>query len=218
MTRASNTTLAGTLIIARHHESEWNKEGMWTGTRDVHLTQYGFLKSNEMGALLKDTRIDQAYASMQVRAIETLSCMLTTLELYHVPAEYVHALDERSYGDYTGKNKWEMEKTIGADAFEAMRRDWDYPVPNGETLKMVYERVVPFYMSVILPLLKAGRNVLVVSHGNALRALTMYLESIAPEKAREVEMLFGAVVLYHVDDEGKMQNKEVRKVESKVNA
>jgi len=211
-------TLPGTLIIARHHESEWNKEGMWTGTRDVHLTQYGFQKSNEMGELLRDTRIDAAYASMQVRAIETLSCMLTTLQLYHVPAEYVHALDERDYGDYTGKNKWEMEKLIGEEAFEAMRRDWDSPVPSGETLKMVYERVVPFYRSVVLPLLKAGRNVLLVSHGNALRALTMYLESIPPQKAREVEMLFGAVVLYHVDEEGKMQSKEVRKAGGTVNA
>ena len=178
--------LEGTLIIARHHESEWNKEGLWTGTRDVHLTQYGFTKSNEMGLLLKDTRIDQAYASMQVRAIETLSCMLNTLELYNVPAEYVHALDERSYGDYTGKNKWEMEKLIGEAAFESMRRDWEYPIPNGETLKMVYERVVPFYHAVILPLLTTGRNVLVVSHGNALRALMIYLESIPFEKAHEV--------------------------------
>jgi 2,3-bisphosphoglycerate-dependent phosphoglycerate mutase len=69
-----------------------------------------------------------------------------------------------------------------------------------------------------VPLLQAGRNVLVVSHGNALRALTMYLESIPPQKAREVEMLFGAVVLYKVDGEGKMLEKEVRQVESKVNA
>jgi 2,3-bisphosphoglycerate-dependent phosphoglycerate mutase len=210
--------LPGKLIIARHHESEWNKEGMWTGTRDVHLTQNGFAKSGEMGELLRDTRIDQAYASMQVRAIETLSCMLNTLELYHVPAEYVHALDERDYGEYTGKNKWEMEKKIGEEAFESMRRDWDYPVPNGETLKMVYERVVPFYRSVILPLLEAGRNVLVVSHGNALRAFMMYLESIPPEKAREVEMLFGAVVIYQINEEGKMVDKEVRQVPSHVNA
>lgn len=211
-------TLPGTLIIARHHESEWNKAGLWTGTRDVHLTQYGFAKSNEMGLLLKDTPIDNAYASMQVRAIETLSCMLYTLKLYSVPSEYVHALDERDYGDYTGKNKWEMEKLIGEEAFESMRRDWDYPVPRGETLKMVYERVVPFYRAVVLPLLAAGRTVLIVSHGNALRALMMYLESIPPEKARSVEMLFGAVVLYHVSDEGKMVDKEVRSVESKVNA
>lgn len=211
-------TLPGTLIIARHHESQWNKAGMWTGTRDVHLTEYGFLKSNEMGALLTQVPIDQAYASMQVRAIETLSCMLNTLMLYHVPAEYVHALDERDYGDYTGKNKWEMEKLIGEEAFESMRRDWDYPIPHGETLRMVYERVVPFYRAVILPLLAAGENVLVVSHGNALRALTIYLESIPTEKARDVEMLFGAVVLYRVDEEGRMINKEVRQVESKVNA
>lgn len=211
-------TIPGTLIIARHHESEWNKVGMWTGTRDVHLTQYGFAKSNEMGTLLKDVRIDNAYASMQVRAIETLSCILNTLELFHVPAQYVHALNERDYGDYTGKNKWEMEKIIGEEAFESMRRDWDYPVPNGETLKMVFERVVPFFRTVALPLLQAGRNVLIVSHGNALRALMMYLESIPPEKARDVQMLFGALVLYQVDHEGKMVHKEVRTVESKVNA
>ena len=211
-------TLPGKLIIVRHHESEWNKKGMWTGTRDVHLTQNGFAKSAEMGELLRDTRIDFAYASMQVRTIETLSCMLNTLELYHVPAEYVHALNERDYGEYTGRNKWEMEKKIGEEAFEKMRRDWDYPVPNGETLKMVYERVVPFYKSVVLPQLEAGRNVLIVSHGNALRALMIYLQSIPFEKAREVEMLFGAVVLYTINEEGKMVSKEVRQVESDVNA
>ncbi len=155
---------------------------------------------------------------MQVRSIETLSCMLTTLELYHVPAEYVHALDERDYGDYTGKNKWEMEKLIGEEEFEKMRRDWDYPIPNGETLKMVYERVVPFYLKTVLPLLSSGQTVLVVSHGNALRALEMFLESISPEDAKHVKMLFGAVVLYHVDAEGKMIDKEVRTVESDVGA
>jgi 2,3-bisphosphoglycerate-dependent phosphoglycerate mutase len=211
-------TLPGTLIIARHHESEWNKKGMWTGTRDVHLTEYGFEKSKEMGALIQGTRIDNVFASMQVRSIETLSCMLNELEQYHVPAEYTHALDERDYGDYTGKNKWEMEKTIGKEAFDDIRRNWDCPVPNGETLKMVYERVVPFYCGKIVPLLAAGHNVLVVSHGNALRALTIYMESIPHEQAANVEMLFGAVVLYHVDEQGKMIDKEARKVASEVNA
>lgn len=210
--------LPGTLIIARHHESEWNKKGMWTGTRDVHLTQYGFEKSNEMGALLGDTRIDNAFASMQVRSIETLSCMLNTLGLFHIPSQYVHALDERDYGDYTGKNKWEMKEAIGEEAFDHMRRDWDYPIPNGETLKMVYERVVPFYMDVVVPLLATGRNVLIVSHGNALRALMLYLESIPTEKAQDVAMLFGAVVLYQVDADGKMISKDVRETVSEVNA
>lgn len=210
--------LSGTLIIARHHESEWNKKGMWTGTRDVHLTPYGFEKSNEMGKLLKDTPINAAFASMQVRSIETLSSMLTTLELYHVPAQYVHALDERDYGDYTGKNKWDMKEAIGEEAFDHMRRDWNYPIPNGETLEMVYERVVPFYTDTVLPLLASGQNVLLVSHGNALRALMIYLESIPTEKAAELEMLFGAVVLYRVNEDGKMVHKEVRETESQVPA
>lgn len=210
--------LSGTLIIARHHESEWNKKGMWTGTRDVHLTQYGFEKSNEMGKLLTDTRIDAAFASMQVRSIETLSCMLNTLGMYHVPAQYVHALDERDYGDYTGKNKWEMKEAIGEEAFDHMRRDWAYPIPNGETLEMVYERVVPFYTETVLPLLAGGKNVLLVSHGNALRALMIYLESIPTEKVAELEMLFGAVVLYQVNEDGKMTHKEVRAIVSDVPA
>ncbi len=208
----------GTLIIARHHESEWNKQGVWTGTRDVHLTQYGFEKSGEMGALLKGVRIDNVFASMQVRSIETLSCMLNTLDQHQVPAEYSHALDERDYGEYTGKNKWDMEQLLGEEVFEHVRRDWDYPVPGGETLRQVYERVVPFYLEKVVPLLRAGRNVLIVSHGNALRALMLYVESIPKEEARNLEMLFGAVVLYQVDDQGLMQHKDVRTVESKVNA
>jgi 2,3-bisphosphoglycerate-dependent phosphoglycerate mutase len=211
-------TLPGTLIIARHHESEWNKAGLWTGTRDVHLTPYGLKKSEEMGMLLKDIPPDYAFASGQVRTDETLIAMLKTLGIKSINGESSPALNERDYGDYTGKNKWEMKELVGDEAFENIRRNWDCPVPHGETLKMVYERVVPFYCNTILPLLRAGHRVLVVSHGNALRALTLYLESIPTEKAREVEMLFGAVVLYHVDDEGKMVDKEVREVESKVNA
>lgn len=210
--------LPGTLIIARHHESEWNKKGMWTGSRDVHLTEYGFLKSHEMGKLLEGERIDRAFASTQVRSLETLSCMLETLGLTDVPIVRASELNERDYGDYTGKNKWEMKEAVGEEVFNHMRRDWDYPIPNGETLQMVYERVVPFYVEVVVPLLAAGRNVLIVSHGNALRALMIYLESIPTEKAQDVAMLFGAVVLYQVDAEGKMVSKDVRETVSEVNA
>jgi 2,3-bisphosphoglycerate-dependent phosphoglycerate mutase len=212
-------TISGTLIIARHHESEWNKEGKWTGTRDVHLTEYGFKKSEEMGLLINGMQIDAAYASMQVRSIETLSCMLNVLQEYHVPSiQYATELNERDYGDYTGMNKWDMKKAVGEEAFESMRRDWNYPIPHGETLKMVYARVVPFYLEKILPQLKEGKTVLVVSHGNALRALMTYLESIPEEHVRDLEMLFGAVVLYRVDEEGKMVSKDIRTVTSEVHA
>ncbi|MGC9602837.1 MAG: 2,3-bisphosphoglycerate-dependent phosphoglycerate mutase [Minisyncoccia bacterium] len=210
--------MTGTLIIARHHESEWNKLGLWTGLRDVHLTQYGFEKSEEMGRLLKGVPIDCAYTSTLVRAEETLEAMLRAAGETRVPIEHIAALNERDYGDYTGKNKWEVEQSLGKEAFDHIRRDWDYPIQNGETLKMVYERVIPFYLGTIVPLLKEDKNVLVVAHGNSLRALTIYIESIPTEKARDVEMLFGAVVLYQVDKEGKMINKETRQVESNVNA
>jgi len=211
-------TLPGTLIIARHHESEWNKKGLWTGSRDVHLTQHGLEKSGEMGKLLKDIPPDYAFASGQVRTDETLKAMLNALGIDSVDGESSPALNERDYGDYTGKNKWEMQKIIGEEAFERIRRDWDYPIPNGESLKTVYERVVPFYLGTVLPLLREGRRVLVVSHGNALRALMIYLESVATEQVSGVDMLFGVVVVYQVDDKGRMVHKEERGTPSAVNA
>jgi 2,3-bisphosphoglycerate-dependent phosphoglycerate mutase len=208
----------GTLIIARHHESEYNKLGLWTGTRDVHLTPHGKEKSFEMGLALKGAHIDQAFCSAQVRSLETLTEMLCAMGQEDAPIEHAAALNERDYGDYTGKSKWEMEKVLGEGVFDRVRREWDCPIPNGETLKEVYERVVPFYRARIVPLLLAGKNALIVSHGNALRALEVYVESIPTSEAHDVEMLFGAVVLYAVDGEGKMLSKEVRQVASRVNA
>ncbi len=199
------------LIIARHGESLWNKLGQWTGSRDINLTEDGFKKSEEMGVLIKDINIDQAFASMQVRSIETLTCMLNACNLFSVPTVHSSALNERDYGDYTGKNKWDVEKLIGEKAFQDIRRGWDCPVSNGETLKMVYERAVPFYKENIVPLVNEGKNVLIVSHGNTIRALMKYIENIPEEKMTEVEMLFGQILIYDIDHEGHMISKEVRK-------
>ncbi len=207
----------GKLIIARHHESEWNKLGKWTGIVDVALTPYGHKMSKKMGGLIKDQMIDQAFASEQVRTLETLVCMEDGICI-DVPITRSAALNERDYGDYTGKNKWEVEKILGKEAFDKLRRDWEYPVPNGETLKMVYGRVVPFYLEKILPLLKLGKNILLVAHGNSIRALMKYLEKISDEDVRTIEMLFGSVVIYTVDEDGYMMSKDIRKIESHVNA
>src|SRR4051812_41907273 len=133
--------MTGKLILARHHESEWNKLGKWTGAQNVGLTPYGFDMSRKMGHLLKGLIIDQAFASAQIRSLETLLCMEDGICI-DVPIIRDAALNERDYGDYTGKDKWEMEKLLGETEFENVRRGWDYPVPHGETLKMVYERVV----------------------------------------------------------------------------
>lgn len=210
--------MAGKLILARHHESEWNKLGKWTGLRDRHLDEYGFEKSADMGLLIEDITIDYAFASMLVRSIETLSCMLNVCKRYNVPTEHSAALNERDYGDYTGKNKWEMEKLLGHEEFDKLRRGWDHPIPNGESLEMVYNRVIPYFIDKILPKVKENKNILVVAHGNSLRALIKYIEKISNEGMVKVEMPFGAIVIYELNEEGHMLSKEVRKTESRVPA
>lgn len=213
VTRSQNNMM-GKLIIARHNESEWNRLGKWTGKRDRHLTEQGFKKSEEMGLLIKDLKIDYAFASMQVRSIETLSCMLNVCNFFDVPTEHSATLNERDYGDYTGKNKWDMEKLIGKEEFDKLRRDWDYPVPNGETLKMVYERTVSFFLEKILPKIKEDKNVLIVGHGNSLRTLIKYIEQISDEGISNIEMPFSSVYVYELDENGHMVHKDIRKNET----
>lgn len=210
--------MPGKLILARHHESEWNKLGKWTGNRDRHLTDYGFEKSEDMGRLIQEVRIDYAFASMQVRSIETLSSMLNVKEQYDVPTEHLSALNERDYGDYTGKNKWEMEKILGEEEYRRLRRGWDYPIPHGESLKMVYERAIPCFLEKILPRVNEGKNVLVVAHGNSLRAIIKYIENVSDEGIADVEMPFGAILIYELDAKGRMIDKKTRETTSKVPA
>lgn len=203
--------MVGKLIVARHHESVWNKLGKWTGEVDIGLTTYGFEMSKKMGKLISDLKVDQAFASTQVRSMQTLFCMEEG-KWTDVPIIRNSALNERDYGIYTGKNKMEMLKILGEEEFNKLRRAWDYPVPEGETLKMVYERIVPFYLSTMLPILKEGKNALMVAHGNSIRALMKYIEKLTDEDMMNVEMLFGAVVIYDLDEEGYMINKEVREI------
>lgn len=218
MTENQKTEKIGKFIVARHHESDWNREGFWTGMRDRHLTTYGFKKSEEMGLLIKEITIDHAFASMKVRTVETLSSMLEAMGQYHVKTEHTDDLDERDYGDYTGKDKWEMKKILGEDGWNKVRREWDCPVPNGETLKMVYNRTVPFFLKDVMPHLRNGKNVLMVSHGNSIRALMKYIENVPDEKIKDIEMLFGSVVIYELDTDGHMISKDIRSTSSNVNA
>lgn len=204
----------GKLVLARHHESEWNKLGKWTGVVDVHLSPLGFEKAKEMGKLINDFSFDQIFISTQIRSKETLDCMLEgSLIDKEIPTEQAKEINERDYGDYTGKNKWEVEKDVGEEEFLKIRRSWDYPIPNGESLKMVYERAVPFFFSKILPLLKDGKNVLVVAHGNSIRALIKYFENISDKDISNIEVPFGSVLIYDLDNEGYMKNKEIRQLD-----
>lgn len=204
----------GKLIVVRHGESEWNKAGLFTGKKDVHLSTEGFRVSGAMGVLIKDIEIHRVFASMQARTIETEVCMMSGGK--HCSAEtirYSSALNERDYGDYTGMNKLEKEKEVGKEEYDSFRREWDYPIPNGETLKMVYKRAVPFFIQEILPILKGGENVLIVSHGNTVRSLIKYIEKISDEDIEKVEMPFNEIFIYELDQDGYVLNKEIRKVE-----
>jgi 2,3-bisphosphoglycerate-dependent phosphoglycerate mutase len=208
----------GTLILARHHESEWNKMGKWTGKENPSLTEYGKEKSSDMGYIIADIPVDFAFTSVQIRSIETLSCILGVCKKKEVPTTHAKELNERDYGDYTGKNKWEIKDLVGEDEWNAIRRGWNHPVPGGETLKMVYERAVPFYQKEIAPKVIAGETVLVVAHGNSLRALTKYIESLSDQEVEETEFPFGVIVFYTLDESGKMITKETKQIESNVNA
>jgi D-lactate dehydrogenase len=204
----------GKLLLVRHAESEWNALGKWTGTTDVHLSEKGFKEAADYGRALKDLGIavDVAYCSQQIRTRETLEAMLDASQQFDVDITVSGAINERDYGEYTGKNKWEMKDLIGEEKFNAIRRGWDVPVPGGETLKMVYERVLPFYQETILPLLKEGKNVLIVAHGNSLRALMKYMRSITDEGVADLEMPFGDIAVYDVTSDGLQASCSITKV------
>lgn len=204
----------GLLVISRHTESEWNLLGKWTGLNDVDLTEKGQREAIQIGEVLKDLQFDIVYTSEQRRTHQTLAGILKGSVHPDVPHQIHGEVNERDYGDLTGKNKWEVQDEIGEEAFKGIRRGWDYPVPGGETLKDVYARVVPFFDNEILPQLKAGKNVLMVAHGNSIRALIKHLEDIHEDQIAEVEMSFGQILLYHISADGNISQKEIRKIDT----
>lgn len=205
----------GKLLLTRHAESEWNATGQWSGITDVHLSEAGFHEAGMLGVALRDmqVKIDKAFCSEQIRALETLEGILDASQQLDVPIERSAAINERDYGDYTGKNKWEMKELLGEEQFNSIRRGWDVPVPNGETLKMVYERTVPFYKDVILPILESGQNVLIVAHGNSIRALMKYIETLNDTQIESLEMIIGDIVTYQLDNEGKSISRSDKIIE-----
>jgi 2,3-bisphosphoglycerate-dependent phosphoglycerate mutase len=204
----------GKLLVARHGESEWNATGQWTGLTDVHLTEKGKHEGELMGLEIKDFHLDFAYVSEQVRTLETLQAMLKTQGQDDLTYERRWGINERDYGEYTGMNKWEVKEKLGDEVFMGIRRGWDYPIPGGESLKNVYNRVVPFYLKEVIPRLKKGENVLLVAHGNSIRSLMKYIESISDKDISEVEMIFGTILIYDIDEQGRMTHKEVRNIKT----
>lgn len=204
------------LVLVRHGRSEWNDKGLWTGWTNISLTDEGREEAKHTAKELGDIKFDCAFTSALDRAIETTGIILKNLNL-NILVTKDKALNERSYGIYTGKNKWEVKEQVGEEEFKKIRRSWDYAVPEGESLKQVYERAVPFYEEKIKPEILEGKNVLVGASGNSLRALVKYLENIPDDKISDLEIATGEALVYEMDKDGKIISKEVRsKNEKKV--
>lgn len=213
MTKSTIST--GLLVISRHGESEWNLLGKWTGQTDVSITPKGADDSRKVGELLRGYHFDAVYTSDLRRTIETLNAHLETMN--HdgdIPHTRHAALNERDYGELTGMDKWEVKQKLGEQEFNGIRRGWNHPVPGGETLKDVHDRTIPYFDNEILPRLQKGENILMVSHGNTIRALMKHLEDIHEDNMAEVEMPFGTVLVYHfATDAPKPHKKEVLKAD-----
>jgi 2,3-bisphosphoglycerate-dependent phosphoglycerate mutase len=189
------------LVIFRHGQSTWNLENKFTGWVDVDLTEKGIEEAKNAGAKIRGYLFDYAYASDLKRAQNTLTFALK--EAGHPAIAPVHnkALNERMYGDLQGLDKTETALKYGDEQVKIWRRSYDIAPPNGESLKDTSARVIPYFEKEIIPKLKAGKNVIIVAHGNSLRALIMYLEKMTPAQILEFEIGTGQPRLYELDNQ-----------------
>jgi len=188
------------LVIFRHGQSLWNLENKFTGWVDVDLSEQGINEAQQAGMKLKNLRFDYAYSSSLIRAQKTLSIALEAIHHPAIPTVYNLALNERKYGDLQGLNKTETAKKFGDEQVKIWRRSFDVAPPNGESLKDTAARVIPYFDMEIGPKLRAGKNVVIVAHGNSLRALIMHLEKMTPKQILEFEMGTGVPRVYDLDN------------------
>ncbi len=181
------------LALVRHGESEWNAKNLWTGWADKVLTRNGFLQARAAAEKLRGVKWDLIFESDLERVKESADVTIKTLGL-KLPTVETDALRERNYGIYTQQNKSEVKAKLGEEEYEKLHRGWDYPIPEGESLKQVYERVVPFFQLEVEPRLKEGKNIIVFASGNSLRALCKYLKNLSDKEIEDFEIQTGEVV------------------------
>ncbi|UFH54603.1 2,3-diphosphoglycerate-dependent phosphoglycerate mutase [Spirosoma sp. KNUC1025] len=189
-------------VIVRHGQSQWNAENRFTGTTDTPLTDLGRHEAHEAGILLKSHQPPNfgiGFTSELERAIETMAIILEEIEQTDLPVERNAALNERMYGDLQGMNKEEAQARFGEEQVFRWRRGYADTPPHGESLADTHVRVTAYFKTVILPHLQAGQPVLVVAHGNSLRALMMELEHISPDDIEKVELATGIPRQYEYD-------------------
>lgn len=197
------------LVLVRHGQSDWNLKNLFTGWKDVGLTDTGKAEAHGAGLALKDQGIafDIAFTSKLTRAQHTLNIMLDAMGQAGLEIIFDAALNERDYGELTGLNKDEAREKWGKDQVHVWRRSFDVPPPGGESLKDTAARVLPYAQEHILPRVKAGENVLVAAHGNSLRALAMSIEDIDKDEISTFNIATGTPIIYQMNAAGELTGR-----------
>ena len=188
------------LILLRHGQSQWNLENKFTGWKNVPLTEKGQAEAKKAGELIKKYKIhiDNVFSSILERANMTAEIALKEAGLTNLwendklIVTCDEKLNERDYGDLVGLNKLETAEKFGKEQVHIWRRSYDTPPPNGESLKDVVDRVSPYFKQNIQPLLDQNKNILIVAHGNSLRAMMIELGMYKPEEISSIELPTGS--------------------------
>jgi 2,3-bisphosphoglycerate-dependent phosphoglycerate mutase len=197
------------LVLVRHGQSEWNLKNLFTGWRDVDLTDQGVAEAREAGRKLKAQGItfDIAYTSALKRAQRTLDIQLGEMGQTGVPIVRDQALNERDYGDLAGLNKDDARKKWGEEQVHIWRRSFDVAPPGGESLRDTLARTLPYYVQDILPAVLQGKRTVVAAHGNSLRALVMVLEKLSPDGILKREIATGVPIIYRLNADATVASK-----------
>jgi 2,3-bisphosphoglycerate-dependent phosphoglycerate mutase len=220
--------MTSTLILLRHGNSEWNQQNLFTGWVDVRLSEQGVGEAKRAGELLAESGLAPSvlYTSVLTRAIQTANLALEAADRLWIPVERSWRLNERHYGALQGLDKAETLEKYGPEQFKTWRRSFDTPppvldddaeysqvgderyadvadadLPRTESLKLVIDRMLPYWESDIAPALRAGEVPLVTAHGNSLRALVKHLDGIGDDDIAELNIPTGIPLVYELDDD-----------------
>ena len=201
------------LILLRHGQSQWNLENRFTGWKDVPLTEKGIEEANKAGLLIKESKIkiDIIFSSILKRANRTAELALKEKDFAHLWKDNQlimtksQNLNERDYGDLVGLNKEETSQKFGKDQVHIWRRSYDVSPPGGESLKNVVDRVGPYFEKFIQPHLFSDKNVIIVAHGNSLRATMIKIGLYKPEEISKIELPTGSPFVINFSS-GKLQD------------
>ncbi len=199
------------LVLVRHGQSEWNLKNLFTGWKNPDLTEKGIEEAKAGGRALKAKGItfDVAFTSDLVRAQHTCDLLLNELGQPDLQTIRDQALNERDYGDLAGLNKDDARQKWGEEQVHIWRRSYDVPPPGGESLKDTGARVLPYYMTDILPRVMAGEKVLVAAHGNSLRSLVMILEKLDTVQVLKREIATGQPMIFRLNADTTVESSEM---------